>query len=202
NSASETGFTVQRDIDPGFATATNIPVPASPTRNLVGEGTDYGSVITVPDPTQLAPGTYYYRVQAVDDGFNLPNEQSYNTTSALLSGWSNIATISPVPIIGVAPTSLAFGIVAVGSSSTSAPVVISNTGTATLTITSMTSSAPDFVATSCSSVGTGQTCSFTVTFSPSAGGPQSGTLTIASNDPARPSVTVSMSGTGVVGTNM
>src|SRR5438477_4328536 len=131
NSASETGFTVQRDIDPGFPNAVNIQVAASPTRNAVGEGTDYGSVITVNDPTQLTPGTYYYRVQAVDDGFNLPNEQSYNTTSALLSGWSNIATISPVPIIGVAPISLAFGTVAVGSSSTSAPVVISNTGTAT-----------------------------------------------------------------------
>ena len=39
------------------------------------------------------------------------NEQVYNTTSALLSGWSNIATISPIPIIGVAPTSLAFGTV-------------------------------------------------------------------------------------------
>lgn len=80
--------------------------------------------------------------------------------------------------------------------------MISNTGTATLTITSMTSSAPDFVPTQCSSVLAGQTCSFTVTFSPSAGGSQSATLTIASNDPARPSVLVSMTGTGVVGTNM
>jgi FtsP/CotA-like multicopper oxidase with cupredoxin domain len=202
NSASETGFTVQRDMDPGFPNPATLQVAASPTRNPVGEGTDYGSVISVNDPTPLTPGTYYYRVQAVDDGFNLPYEQSYNTTSALLSGWSNTATISPVPIIGVAPTSLAFGTVAVGSSSTSAPVVISNTGTATLTITSMTSSAVDFVPTLCSSVLAGQTCSFTVTFSPSAGGPQSATLTIASNDPARPSVSVSMTGTGVVGTNV
>jgi hypothetical protein len=203
NSASETGFTVQRDIDPAFPNPTNIQVAASPTRNVIGEGTDYGSAISVNDPPQLNSGTtYYYRVQAVDDGFNLPHEQLYNTTSALLSGWSNIATISTVPIIGVAPVSLAFGTVAVGSGSTSAPVVISNTGTATLTITSMTSSAPDFVPTLCSSVPAGQTCAFTVTFSPSAGGPQNASLTIASNDPARPSVTVSMTGTGVVGTNM
>jgi len=203
NSASETGFVVQRDTDPAFPAPAIIQVAASPTQNVIGEGVDYGSTIKVTDPTPLVSGsTYYYRAQAIDDGFNLPYEQIYNTTSALLSGWSNTATISPVPIIAVVPTSLAFGTVAVGSSSTSAPVVISNTGTATLNITSITSSAPDFVPTLCTSVPAGQTCTFTVTFSPSAGGPQSATLTIASNDPARPSVLVAMTGTGVVGTNM
>jgi FtsP/CotA-like multicopper oxidase with cupredoxin domain len=202
NSASETGFTVQRDIDPAFPSPVPILVPPSPQQNAVGEGVDYGSTITVNDPTVLDPGqTYYYRVQAIDDGFNLPHEQSYNTTSALISGWSNTVTVSAVPIIGVAPISLAFGTVSVGSSSTSAPVVISNTGTATLSISAMMSSAGDFVPTLCSSVPAGQTCSFTVTFSPSAAGSQSATVTIASNDPSRPSVLLSMTGTGVSGTN-
>lgn len=201
NSASETGFTVQRDTDSLFPAPVSIPVAASSTQNVIGEGIDYGSIITVNDPTPLTSGTtYYYRAQAIDDGFNLPHEQIYNTTSALLSGWSNTATISPVPIIGVAPVSLAFGTVAVGSSSTSAPVVISNTGTATLTINGMTSNLPDFVPTVCSSVPAGQTCSFTVTFSPTAGGSQTATLTIVSNDPVRPNVTISMTGTGIVGT--
>ena len=27
--------------------------------------------------------TYYYRVQAIDDGFGVPHEQSYNTSSLL-----------------------------------------------------------------------------------------------------------------------
>jgi FtsP/CotA-like multicopper oxidase with cupredoxin domain len=202
NSASETGFTIQRDIDPAFPSPTTIQAAASLTRNVIGEGTDYGTMISVNDPSALTLGTtYYYRVQAIDDGFNSPYEQVYNNTSALLSGWSNTAMISPVPIIGVAPVSLAFGTVAAGSSSTSGPVVISNTGTATLTITGMTSSAGDFVPTTCSSVPAGQTCSFTVTFAPTTGGAQNATLTIASNDPARPSVTISMTGTGIVGTN-
>ncbi|MFL6308273.1 MAG: choice-of-anchor D domain-containing protein [Candidatus Sulfotelmatobacter sp.] len=201
NSASETGFTVQRDIDPAFPNPTTIQAAASLTRNVIGEGTDYGTMISVNDPSALTLGTtYYYRVQAIDDGFNSPYEQVYNNTSALLSGWSNTAMISPVPIIGVAPVSLAFGTVAAGSSSISAPVVISNTGTATLTITGMNSSAGDFVPTTCSSVPAGQTCSFTVTFSPTAGGAQNATLTIASNDPARASVMISMTGTGIVGT--
>src|SRR5437764_7111614 len=166
NSASETSFTVQRDTDPLFPAPASIPVAASLTQNVIGEGVDYGSTIKVNDPTALTFGTtYYYRVQAIDDGFNQPHEQIYNTTSALLSGWSNTATISPVPIIGVAPVSLAFGTVTVGSSSTSAPVVISNTGTATLNITSMTSNMPDFVPITCSILLAGQTCSSTVPLS-------------------------------------
>jgi FtsP/CotA-like multicopper oxidase with cupredoxin domain len=201
NSASETGFTIQRDIDPLFPAPATIPVAASLTHNAVGEGIDYGSTITVNDATVPASGTVYYRVQAVDDGFKAPFAQSYNPTSALLSGWSNTATISPVPIIGVTPTSLNFGTVAVGSSSTPATVTISNTGAGPLNILNITSSAPDFVSTLCTTVAVGQTCSFTVTFSPLAGGPQSATLTITSDDPARPSVLVSMTGTGIVGTS-
>jgi FtsP/CotA-like multicopper oxidase with cupredoxin domain len=200
NSASETGFTIQRDIDPRFPAPVTIPVAASPTHNAVGEGIDYGSTITVNDATAPTSGTVYYRVQAVDDGFKAPFAQSYNPTSALLSGWSNTATISPVPIIGVTPTSLNFGTVAVTSSSTPATVTISNTGTGPLTIFNITSSAPDFASTLCTTVAVGQTCTFTVTFSPLAGGPQSATLTITSDDPAHPSVLVSMTGTGVVGT--
>src|SRR5438309_3018404 len=76
NSASETGFIVQRATDPAFATAIPIPVAASPTRNVVGEGIDWGSTITINDTTVLSAGsTYYYRVQAVDDAFNTPHEQ-------------------------------------------------------------------------------------------------------------------------------
>jgi FtsP/CotA-like multicopper oxidase with cupredoxin domain len=205
NSANETGFTVQRDIDPAFPNPVTISVGPSATVNAVGEGTDWGATVSTTDSSSLVSGTtYYYRVQAVDDGFKVPFAQSYNPTSALLSGWSNTASTSAVPIIGVSPTSLAFGTVAVGSSSTSAAVVISNSGTATLNITSMLVSGPnatDFVPTPCSSVLAGQTCSFTVTFTPSAGGPESATLTIASNDPAHPTILISMTGTGIVGTS-
>ena len=79
NSASETGFTVQRDIDPAFPNPTTIQVAASPTRNVVGEGVDYGSMISVERSHAAHTGTtYYYRVQAIDDGFNTPYEQLYN----------------------------------------------------------------------------------------------------------------------------
>jgi FtsP/CotA-like multicopper oxidase with cupredoxin domain len=87
-SANETSFTVQRDIDANFSAPTKFTIGPSPSINAAGEGADYGSTITVHDPGPLTDGTtYYYRVQAVDDGFTASSEQSYNTTSALVSAW-------------------------------------------------------------------------------------------------------------------
>ena len=117
NSASETGFTIQRSTDSAFlnpAPTILPPVPASPTRNAAGEGTDWGSTITVSDTLPDTVNTYFYRVQAVDDGWLGGMSQTYNSwflgTSAvcgmpsngvapiavgncpLLSGWSNTAS--------------------------------------------------------------------------------------------------------------
>jgi Bacterial Ig-like domain (group 3)/MBG domain (YGX type)/Abnormal spindle-like microcephaly-assoc'd, ASPM-SPD-2-Hydin/Multicopper oxidase len=211
-SANETGFVVQRDIDPAFPHPTSITVAASPTRNAAGEGVDYGSTIKVNDPTVLTSGTtYYYRVQAVDDGFRTPFEQSYNVTGPVVSNWVGPVTVSPVPIAQISATALAFGTVPVGSSTTTlangtiATVTITNVGTAVLNINSMLNSganSPDFTYVACTSVNPGSNCPFTVTFAPSAGGPESALFTINTNDPARTNMTVSMTGTGVIGTNV
>ena len=215
NSASETGFTVQRDIDPAFPSPTIIPLGPSATLNAVGEGTDWGATITTNDATPLTVGkTYYYRVQAVDDGFRTPFEQSYNPTSALISGWSNVATILPVPIAGITPTSLVFGNVNVNTSTTTlangqtAQVTISNVGTAALNMTGMTvtgANPGDFTfAPICTIVNPGVTnnCSFTVTFAPTAVGAEAALLTVTTNDPAHPTLTVSMTGVGIAATSI
>jgi FtsP/CotA-like multicopper oxidase with cupredoxin domain len=211
-SANETGFVVQRDIDPAFPNPTSITVPASLTQNAASEGVDYGSTIKVNDRTPLTPGTtYYYRVQAVDDGFRTPFEQSYNVTGPVVSNWVGPATVSPVPIAQISATALDFGTVSVGSSTTTlangtiATVTITNIGTDVLTINSMSNSGAnplDFTYVPCTSVNPGSNCSFTVTFAPSANGPESALLTINTNDPAHANMTVSMTGTGVTGTNV
>jgi FtsP/CotA-like multicopper oxidase with cupredoxin domain len=212
NSANETSFTVQRDIDPAFPNPFAIAVAASPTRNAVGEGTDYGSTITVNDGTALTSGTtYYYRAQAVDDGFKAPFEQSYNVTGPVLSNWVGPVTVSAVPIAQISATAIVFGTVPVGSSTTTlangntATVTIANVGTGVLNINSMLNSGAnplDFTYAACTSVNPGSNCSFTVAFAPSAGGPESALLTINTNDPAHTNMTVSMTGTGIVGTNV
>ena len=218
NSASETGFTIESDSDstfptPAAATRNTIHVAASPKVNAVGEGTDFGSTITVNDPTPLVSGVpIFYRVQAEDDGFKLPFEQSYNTTSKLLSAWSNVATITPLPIAVISPTALAFGSVPVGTSTTTlangspAAVVISNLGTAPLSINSTTltgTNAADFgAAPACAPINPGANCTVTVMFTPTGVGAESAALTFTTNDPAHPTLTVSITGTAVMGTTM
>ena len=78
NSASETGFRIQRSTDNNFVnpTPTTITVGPSVTTNKAGEGTDWGSTIAVTDTP--GAGTFYYRVQAVDDGWKGPMSQSHN----------------------------------------------------------------------------------------------------------------------------
>ena len=96
----------------------------------------------------------------------------------------------------VAPTTIAFGNVSVGSSK-------SQTGTlsasgATVTVSSATSSSSEFVLSGLSfpvTIASGQSTSFTVTFTPQASGGASGTITFVSNAGNSPTVE-SLTGTG------
>jgi FtsP/CotA-like multicopper oxidase with cupredoxin domain len=213
NSASETGFILQRDVDPAFSNPTVITVATPNTnKNAVGEGTDWGGSIsqTDSDPSMVASTTYYYRVQAVDDAFKTPYEQSYNVTSPLYSTWSNTASIAVAPFGSIAPTSLAFGNVTVGTPTTTlangqlAQVTISNTGNATLTLVSVQTGSTDFSSTAsgCTSVAAGATCVFTVTYAPTAVGPASAAITFTTNDTVHPTLSVVMSGAGIVATSI
>lgn len=214
NSANETGFVLQRDVDPAFGTTppTLIPVPTSNTnKNLAQEGTDWGGQIgyTDKDPSLQANITYYYRVQAINDGFKLPYEQTYNVTGPLYSTWSNTASIATAPFGGIAPTSLAFGNVTVGVTATTltngqlAQVTISNTGNGGLTLSApVQTGSSDFASTAagCVTVAAGGTCVFDVTYTPTAVGVAAATITFTTNDPAHPTLGVSLTGTGVVST--
>lgn len=105
-----------------------------------------------------------------------------------------VGTGGAVPDISVA-TSLAFGSVTVGTSKTKT-LTISNVGSAALTITGMTVTGTQFSATSPSTIAAGSLVNCSVTFSPTSTGAKTATLTISSNDPDEPSVTVALSGTG------
>ena len=214
NSASETGFILQRDVDPNFGTnpPTLIPVPTPNAHlNAAQEGTDWGGPVlyTDSDPTLVSGTTYYYKVQAIDDGFKSPFEQSYNVTGPLYSTWSNIASIATAPFGTIAPTSLAFGNVTVGSLATTlsngqlATVTISNTGNGGLTLSAPTQTgSTDFTSTAnaCTTVAAGGTCVFAVTYTPTAVSPASATITFTTNDTVHPTLAVAMTGAGVVNT--
>jgi len=98
------------------------------------------------------------------------------------------------------PTSLSFGDQKVGTSSASKPVKLTNSGTATLTITLIKitgTNGGDFSQTNnCgTSVAAGTSCTLNVTFKPAAKGTRSASLSVTDNATGSPQ-TVSLMGTG------
>jgi hypothetical protein len=101
------------------------------------------------------------------------------------------------PTASLNPTSLTFGNQNVGTTSAAQNITLSNSGTASLSITSIATSG-DFAQTNTcgTSLAAGTNCSISVTFTPTAAGTRTGTLTVTDNAPGSPQ-TASLTGTGV-----
>ena len=103
------------------------------------------------------------------------------------------------PAVSLSPSSLDFGGEVVGTTSQPKTITVANTGTTSLTVRDATASG-DFAAdaTMCTAqpVPPGQACTISVTFSPTATGTRSSSLTITSNAASSPD-TVQLTGTGV-----
>jgi|GEM_PF-2331799 len=113
--------------------------------------------------------------------------------------FESLTVTDQAPLIDVSPTSLDFGDVNAGQSR-DLPLTVRNIGANQLTINSITSDNQRFTVPSLTTpltIAAGGQQTITVRFSPTAAGEQRGTLTINSTDPARPSVTVALSGNGV-----
>lgn len=103
----------------------------------------------------------------------------------------------PAPVISLSPSSLSFGSVAVGTTSTML-LTVTNSGNAPLNIGSvLTSGHADFTASGCAAtaIPPAGTCTVTGSFTPTSVGVRSSTLTIASDATGSPH-SLSMSGTG------
>jgi hypothetical protein len=115
-----------------------------------------------------------------------------------VSGSSEKSLITPIlPKISVSPTSVNFGNLNPGGTSESV-VTIKNSGKADLVISSIAISGnnpSDFSQTNhCITMPGGSSCAVAVTFGPTSGGKKSATLSIASNDPKKPTINVKLSG--------
>ncbi len=100
------------------------------------------------------------------------------------------------PTVQIVPSSLTFGMQLIGTLSLPQGVTLSNTGTATLNINSITASAGFIAQNNCGSMlYTQSSCSITVQFDPTQAGVQTGTVSISDNAPASPQ-TISLAGTG------
>jgi 6-phosphogluconolactonase (cycloisomerase 2 family) len=102
------------------------------------------------------------------------------------------------PAMSESPDTLAFGSMMVGSSSAPQTVVVSNTGTAPLQLSSISTTGDFSETTVCSSVlAPGASCAINVVFTPRARFARTGTLVISSSQISQTD-TVTLSGTGMV----
>ena len=108
--------------------------------------------------------------------------------------------IAAAPVVGALPSLLTFTGQLQGTPSTSQPVTLSNTGNDALTVTNINASGDFSQTNNCgSSVAASSSCIINVTFTPTAAGTRTGTLTITDNNDNAPGSTqaVSLSGTGI-----
>jgi two-component sensor histidine kinase len=126
---------------------------------------------------------------------SITDNASGSPQTVSLSGTGTAALVS------LSATSLAFGNQPIDVSSTARSVILSNTGNATLSITSLAlagTNASDFAQTNTcgSALAAGANCTIVVWFTPSVAGTEAASLSI-SNNASVSSQTVSFSGTGI-----
>ena len=163
--------------------SSNPDFTVSPTGTTIAGGTSQTfTVVFTPSATGTASSTISFDT-------NDPN----NPTVDIEVEATGITPEITLPLV----TSTDFGDVTVGVSSTQS-YVIENTGSATLTVTSITSDNGDFVPTPTNlTLPAGASTSVDVTFTPSAVGNPSATITLVSDDLDEPTLNVNLSGTGV-----
>ena len=162
----------------GFSTSTlALPISLS-----ASQSTSFNIVFS-----PASAGTVSGSVSVVSNAPNSP-------AAIALSGTGVAATQT----LSFSTTSLAFGSVNAGSSLTRT-VTVTNTGNSNVTISSITETGSGFILSGAGTPVTltaGQNLTFSVVFSPTAAGSDSGTVTVASNAAGSPA-TISLSGTGV-----
>jgi hypothetical protein len=121
------------------------------------------------------------------------NDPNHASVTVFLSG---SGTTTTQPHIALSATTIDFGTASVGGT-VQRDLVISNTGTATLTISGQNVSGAMFSLTQPAggAIAPAGTSTARLTFAPTAAGTYTGAFDIASNDPAAPTVTVQLRGT-------
>jgi hypothetical protein len=114
-------------------------------------------------------------------------------------GVTSFTPATPEPQFSETPSSLAFGAVRVNTTSPAQTVTLKNAGTAPLNVTALQATASQYhVAPSgaLAAIAPGHTSAVQVTFTPTAVQSYPAALTMATNDPAHPTVSIPLSGTG------
>jgi len=98
------------------------------------------------------------------------------------------------------PSSLNFGLLQTGLTSTPQTVTVTNVSTHSATVSSIASSGDYSESNTCpiapATLPAGQNCTITVTFKPSAAGTRNGAVTLKDNDPGSPAQSIALTGVG------
>ncbi|HUQ28544.1 MAG TPA: choice-of-anchor D domain-containing protein, partial [Usitatibacter sp.] len=152
--------------------------------------TAVGSQMFVP----TTPGTYTLTIPA--GGFTVKSPFAYSNPVPITA--TVTVTLAATPAVTIAPASLAFGAQAVSTASPSQAVTLTNSGSAALAIRSIAASSEFTQVNGCpASLAAGASCTIDVKFTPTASGPRTGTLSVATNAGGSPH-TVGLTGTGTV----
>ncbi len=132
-------------------------------------------------------------VQSATASLVLTDNASPAQQTVALSG---TATAGPTPAVTLAPASLTFPGTQVASTSAPQTSILTNSGTAALTISSITASAGFSQTNTCpASLAANASCSISVTSTPTAVGPYTGSVSISTNATGSPQA-IALSGTG------
>ncbi|MGA7220739.1 MAG: choice-of-anchor D domain-containing protein, partial [Candidatus Sulfotelmatobacter sp.] len=210
-----TGAAATVAFAPGSLTFANQTVNTSSPAQTVTLTNNTGVKLTI---TSIAASANYSQTNTCGASVNAGASCTINatftpTTTGVLPGTVTIAdsaTNSPqtVPLtgtgvaagIGFSPTSVTFANQSVGTSSPASAVTLTNSGTAALTITSITISgtnAGDFSETNTcgTSVAAGASCTINAVFTPTASGARTANVSVADSATGSPQL-VPLSGTG------
>ena len=172
------------------AAPTTIAVGASATFTVTGTpaalGANVGTItIVTNDPTTAS---FVVNVSVTGIAASTPALQVLNTTAIISTNNTPAISVGSAPVGTPATAYTSFSIKNVG---TAALTFTSVTGSTGFVVTAITPVAPTTIA-------AGASATFTVTGTPAAAGINTGTITIATNDPTTPSFVVNVSATGTV----
>jgi subtilase family serine protease len=194
NTDSNSSSCIFHDVTTG-ATETTLPgtnEQVCETNQPVGSGLNARNCTAANTTDMFGVTTGYNATAGYDLTTGLGSVNAYN----LVNAWAS-ATTTTTYTLSLAPTSVAFGSLTVGSTSAAQVVTVKNTGTGALTLTSETVSAPFLKsATTCgTSLAVGASCTVSIEFKPTSATSSTGTLVVASNGTSTPA-SVSLTGTG------
>jgi hypothetical protein len=141
--------------------------------------------------------------------FNATTARYVRATVTANSGWSagQVSDFEVFPaaggsaVLSASPTSLTFGSQAVNTTSAAQTVTVTNAGTASVTVSSVTTTGDFLQTNTCGTpVPVGGSCTVGVSFRPTASGTRTGSVSVASNASNTPTV-IASTGTGASTTN-